>query len=109
MLQGEAVFYNKTLAYYVKDAENRAMYKMPPIDRHVVSVIGDYAEARKRDPQFKRAFDTQMIYFLYLYMFTQNRKEAQRLARLLDYSQLKRSLRFRIKYPRLYRMMRMIK
>ena len=104
MLQGEAVFYNKTLAYYVKDAENRAMYKMPPIEKHVVSVIEDYADARKRNPQFKRAFDTQMIYFLYLYMFTPYKKEAQRLARLLDYSQLKRSLRFRIKYPRLYRM-----
>ena len=109
MLQGEAVFYNKTLAYYVKDAENRAMYKMPPIEKHVVSVIEDYADARKRNPQFKRAFDTQMIYFLYLYMFTPYKKEAQRLAGLLDYSQLKRSLRFRIKYPRLYRMMRMIK
>ena len=109
MLQGDAVFYNKTLAYYVKDAENRAMYKMPPIEKHIVSVIGDYAEVRKRNPQFKRAFDTQMIYFLYLYMFTPYKKEAQRLARLLDYSQLKRSLRFRIKYPRLYRMMRMIK
>lgn len=104
MLQGEAVFYNKTLAYYVKDAENRAMYKMPPIERHIVSVLGDYAEVRKRNPQFKRAFDTQMIYFLYLYMFTPYKKEAQRLARLLDYSQLKRSLRFRIKYPRIYRM-----
>jgi glycosyltransferase involved in cell wall biosynthesis len=109
MLQGDAVFYNKTLAYYVKDAENRAMYKMPPIEKHVVSVIGDYTDARKRNPQFKRAFDTQMIYFLYLYMFTPYKKEAQRLARLLDYNQLKRSLRFRIKYPRLYRMMQMIK
>lgn len=109
MLQGDAVFYNKTLAYYVKDAENRAMYKMPPIEKHIVSVIGDYAEVRKRNPQFKRAFDTQMIYFLYLYMFTPYKKEAQRLAGLLDYSQLKKSLRFRMKYPRLYRMMRMIK
>ena len=104
MLQGEAVFYNKTLAYYVQDAENRAMHKMPPIERHIVSVISDYADARKRNPQFKRAFDTQMIYFLYLYMFTPYKKDAQRLAEMLDYSQLKRSLRFRMKYPRLYRM-----
>lgn len=103
MLQGYAVFYNKTLAYYVKDAENRAMYKMPPIERHVVSVIGDYADARKQNAQFRKAFDTQMIYFLYKYMFTPYKKEAQRLARLLDYCQLKRSLRLRIKYPRIYR------
>jgi len=104
MLQGDAVFFNKTLAYYVKDAENRAMYKMPPIERHIVSVIGDYAEARKSNAQFRKAFDTQMIYFLYQYLFTSYKKEAQRLAELLDYSQLKRSLHFRMKYPRLYRM-----
>ena len=103
MLQGDAVFYNKTLAYYAKDAENRAMYKMPPIEKHIVSVIGDYADARKRNPHFKRAFDTQMIYFLYRYMFTPDKKEAQQLAEMLDYSQLKKSLRFRIKHPRIYR------
>ena len=109
MLQGDAVFFNKTLAYYVKDAENRAMYKMPPIERHIVSVIGDYAEARKSNAQFRKAFDTQMIYFLYQYLFTPYKKEAQRLAELLDYSQLKRSLHFRMKYPRLYRMYERVK
>lgn len=103
MIQGNAVFYNKTLAYYVQDAENRAMYKMPPIEKHVVSVIGDYAEYRKCNAQFRKAFDTQMIYFLYLYMFTPYRKEAQRLAEMLDFSQLKKSLRFRVKYPCVYR------
>lgn len=109
MLQGEAVFYNKTLAYYVKDAENRAMYKMPPIEKHVVSVIGDYSEVRQKNAQFRKAFDTQMIYFLYRYMFTPYRKDAERLAELLDYSQLKKSLRFRMKYPQVYRMYERIK
>lgn len=109
MLQGDAVFYNKTLAYYVQDAENRAMHRMPPIDKHVVSVIGQYAEARKSNAAFRKAFDTQMIYFLYQYMFTPYKKEVKRLAKLLDYSQLKRSMRFRMKYPWLYRMMKMMK
>lgn len=106
MLQGDAVFYNKTLAYYVQDAENRAMRRIPPIDKHVVSVIGQYAEARKSNAAFRKAFDTQMIYFLYVYLFTPYKKEAQRLAKLLDYSQLKWSLRFRMQYPWLYRMMK---
>lgn len=109
MLQGDAVFYNKTLAYYVQDAENRAMHRMPPIDKHVVSVIGQYAEARKNNAAFRKAFDTQMIYFLYQYMFTPYKKEAQRLAKSLDYSQLKRSLRFRMQYPYVYRMYERVK
>ena len=102
MLQGDAVVYNKTLAYYILDAENRAMYKMPPIEKHIVSVISEYAEARANNPQFRKAFDTQMIYFLYRFMFTKDKAKAQDLAKLLDYSQLKWSLRLRMEYPRLY-------
>lgn len=109
MLQGDAVFYNKTLAYYVQDAENRAMYHMPPIDKHIVSIIDQYAEARKNNAAFRKAFDTQMIYFMYEYLFTPYKKEAQRLAEQLDYSQLKRSLHFRMKFPNIYRMMKMMK
>ena len=109
MQQGDAVFYNKTLAYYVKDAENRAMHKMPPIEKHIVSVIGDYAEIRKRNPQFRKAFDTQMIYFLYQYLFTPYKKEAQQLSELLDYSQLKWSLRFRMQHPYLYNCYEIVK
>lgn len=109
MLQGDVVFYNKTLAFYVLDAENRAMCNMPPIEKHIVSVIGDYASARQKNAQFRKAFDTQMVYFLFEYMFTPYKKEAQRLAELLDYSQLKKTLRFRMKFPSLYRMYERIK
>ena len=109
MLQGDAVVYNKTLAYYILDAENRAMRRMPPIDKHIVSVIDSYAEVRKNNAAFRKAFDTQMIYFLYKYMFTPYKKEAQQLAELLDYNQLKRSMRFRMKHPYLYKLIRMIK
>lgn len=109
MLQGDAVFYNKTLAYYVKDAENRAMYHMPPIDKHIVSIIDQYAEARKNNAAFRKAYDTQMIYFLYEYLFTPYKKEAQRLAEQLDYNQLKQSMRFRMKFPYLYRFLKLLK
>lgn len=109
MLQGDAVFYNKTLAYYVQDAENRAMHRVPPIDKHIVSIIDQYTEARKNNAAFRKAFDTQMIYFLYEYLFTPYKNEAQQLAEQLDYSQLKRSMRFRMKHPYLYKLIRMIK
>ena len=109
MLQGDAVFYNKTLAYYVQDAENRAMHRVPPIDKHIVSIIDQYAEARENNAAFRKAFDTQMIYLLYEYLFTPYKKEAQRLAEQLDYSQLKRSLQFRMKQPHIYIMYLKIK
>lgn len=109
MLQGDAVFYNKTLAYYVQDSENRAMHHMPSIEKHIVSIIDQYADIRKNNPKFRKAFDTQMVYFLYQYMFTPYKKEAHRLAELLDYSQLKKTLYFRMKYPCLYRMYEQMK
>ena len=109
ILQGEAVFYTKTLAYYVLDAENRAMHRVQPIEHHVVSVIERYAEARKNNAAFRMAFDTQMAYFLYEYLFTPYKKEAQRLAKLLDYSQLKRSIHFRLKHPYIYRALQKLK
>lgn len=102
MLMGEAVFDSHECAYYRQDTENRAMSYMPPIEHHIVSIIEQYAEDRHNNPLFRKAFDTQMIYFLYQYMFTPYKKEAQRLSRLLDYSQLKFSLRFRMKYPCVY-------
>lgn len=102
MLMGEAVFESHECAYYRQDTENRAMSYMPPIEHHIVSIIEQYAEDRHNNPLFRKAFDTQMIYFLYQYMFTPYKKEAQRLSRLLDYSQLKFSLRFRMKYPCVY-------
>lgn len=108
MNEGECVYDNKKLSYYVTDSENRAMNKVPPIDHHIVSVIDRYREAREANAEFRKAFDTQMAYFLYEYMFTPYKQEAQQLAKLLDYSQLKRSMRFRMKYPWLYRMMKML-
>lgn len=109
MLKGPAVFYNKTLAYYVLDAENRAMNRMPAIENHIVSIIDKYKGYRQQDSAFRKAFDTQMIYFLYEFMFTPYRKQAKQLAKQLDYHQLKWSLHFRMKYPDVYRLLVQLK
>lgn len=109
MLSGDVAFDSHKCAYYRQDAENRAMAQVPPIEKHVVSIIDQYAEARKRNAAFRKAFDTQMIYFLYQYLFTPYKKEALRLAEKLDYSQLKKSLRFRMKHPYLYRLYLILK
>lgn len=105
MHKGPAIFYNKTLAYYVQDAENRAMNNVPPIQKHIVSVIHQYNQYRKKNSSFRKSFDKQMIYFLYEYMFTPYKKEAKMLAALLDYSQLKFTLKLRMYYPRIYKIL----
>ncbi|MBQ0142660.1 MAG: glycosyltransferase family 2 protein [Prevotellaceae bacterium] len=110
MLQGKAVIYNRTLAYYVKDAENRAMNTTPNIKKHIVSKIEAYKEYRMQNADFRKAFDAQMVYFLYPYMLKfKYRKEAKRLAKQLDYSQLKWSMHFRMRCPWLYRLYELVK
>lgn len=91
-------------AYYIQDAENRAMYRVAPLEKHIPYYIDKYADARAKNKEFCRFFDEQMIYRLYPYLFDRNyRKEAQRLAKKLDYSQLKWTMHFRMCYPHLYR------
>lgn len=106
MLKGEVVFDNmREYAYYVQDAENRAMHRVPPIDKHVVSIIDQYETARVSNAAFRKAFDTQMIYFLYQYMFTPYMKTARKISAKLDFPQLKFSLRFRMQCPHIYRLL----
>ena len=91
-------------AYYIQDAENRAMHRIAPLEKHIPYYTEKYAEARAQNAEFRQFFDTEMIYRLYPYMFDRRyRKDAQRIAKLFDYSQLKWTMHFRMKYPYLYR------
>ncbi len=92
-------------AYYIQDAENRAMHRIAPLEKHIPYYMDKYADARARDIEFRRFFDEQMIYRLYPYLFDRNyRKEAKRLAKKLDYSQLKGTMHFRMLFPYLYQL-----
>jgi glycosyltransferase involved in cell wall biosynthesis len=91
-------------AYYIQDAENRAMHREAPLEKHIPYYIDKYACAREKDPKFHRFFDREMIYRLYPYLFIkQYRKEARQLAKKLDYSQLKGTMHFRMLFPYIYR------
>lgn len=91
-------------AYYIQDAENRAMHRVAPFEKHIPYYIDAYARARKENPEFRRFFDQEMIYRLYPYLFIkQYCKEAKQLAKKLDYSQLKGTMHFRMLFPYIYR------
>lgn len=98
-----AVLNEKCVAFYRQDAENRAMHKVIPLEKHIPYYMDKFLEARQQNADFRKFFDTQMIYRLYSYLFdNQYRNEAKRLAKQLDYSQLKWSMHFRMQYPWLY-------
>lgn len=110
LLLGGGAISTKCLAYYVQDSENRAMNRVMPLEKHIPYYIDKYADARANNADFRKFFDTQMVYRLYPYLFEpQYRKDARRLSRKLDYSQLKWSLHFRMVCPHLYRLYERLK
>ena len=92
-------------AYYIQDAENRAMHRVAPLEKHIPYYFDKFEEARRMDKDFRWFFDKEMIYRLYPYLFEkQYRAEARRLAKKMDYSLQKRSMKWRMLFPRLYRL-----
>lgn len=92
-------------AYYIQDAENRAMNRIAPIEKHIPYYIDKFADARARDLEFRRFFDKEMIYRLYPYLFDEKYKqEAKLLAKKMDYSLQKKSMKWRMHWPYLYRL-----
>jgi glycosyltransferase involved in cell wall biosynthesis len=105
LLSGKGAFDNRVLAYYRQDTENRAMNKLIPLEKHIPYFVDKYAEARAKNVDFRRFFDREMIYRLYPYMFDAHyRKEAKRIAKQMDYSLQKWTMKFRMVCPRMYRM-----
>lgn len=110
LLKYDGAYGDKPLAYYRQDSENRAMHRVMPLEKHIPFYMDKFADARAADADFRKFFDTQMVYRLYPYLFTRKyRKQAQRLAKQLDYSQLKWSMHFRMRCPWLYRLYELMK
>lgn len=92
-------------AYYIQDAENRAMHRVAPLEKHIPYYIDKFEDARRADKEFRWYFDKEMIGRLYPYLFEKKyRKEAKRLAKKMDYSLQKKSMRWRMVFPHLYRL-----
>lgn len=105
ILDGGLVVDTKCCAFYRQNTENRAMNKTIPLEKHIPYYIDKYAEARAKDAEFRRFFDKEMIYRLYPYLFDKHyRAKAKRIARQFDYSLQKKSMKWRMHWPYLYRL-----
>ena len=110
LLDGRGAMDSRVFAYYNQDVVDSLMQHSIPLEKHLPFFIDKYSDARKINADFRRFFDEQMVYRLYPYLFDKNYKHmAQRLAKNLDYSLLKRSMKFRMEYPYVYRFLRRIK
>lgn len=110
LLMGNGAWDNRILAYYRQDAENRAMNRLIPLEKHIPYYIDKYSKARGANISFRRYFDREMIYRLYPYLFDKRYKEqAKLLAKKLDYSLQKWTMKFRMICPSLYRIYERIK
>lgn len=105
LLKNGGACYRKPFAYYRQDAENRAMLRVVPMEKFMPYYMDKFGEARAADAIFRKFFDQEMVYRIYPYLFDKRyRKEAKMLAKRLDYSQLKRSMWFRLHLPHMYRL-----
>lgn len=110
LLTGKGVVDSRVLAYYRQDAENRAMNRVIPLEKHIPFYIDKYADARANNKEFRRFFDREMIYRLYPYLFVkQYHKQAKELAKQLDYSLQKWTMKFRMNWPHFYKVYTKIK
>ena len=104
LLFGGGVYCSKCLAFYVQDAENRAMNKAIPFEKHLPFYIEKYTESRKNNLEFRKYFDEQCLYRLFPYTgIRKYRKDLKRVLRQIDFSLQKPSMRLRFMFPRLYK------
>jgi len=100
---GKLAFYNQTFVYYVQDSENRAMHRMPLLEKYIPFYIDKYKEEREKNVSFRKFCDDELARRLYPYLFdSETKKIAQDLLRRIDWKLLKPSLYWRMRFPRLY-------
>lgn len=103
ILDGGLVQDNRCCAFYRMDSENRAMHRYPVIDKQIFYYVDKFESAREGNADFRKFFDEQMVYRLYPYLLDKRyRKEARKIAKKFDYSQLKWSMHFRMLFPWTY-------
>jgi len=104
LLNGKGAIDNTTVfAYYVQDAENRAMNRIIPFESHIPFFIEKYEKERMANKSFRKFCDQELLYRLFQYALVPDyKKEVRRVLKQVDFSLQKKSMRWRFFFPRLY-------
>ena len=106
LLNYPVVFYNKTLAYYRIDAENRAMYKEIPLQYFLPYFIEKYDTYRFQNPDFRKFINRFCLEAVFPhYVINKKNPDVIRIMKGIDLSEQKWTYRFRFLFPGLFRFM----
>lgn len=111
LLKYKGVYYDKPLAYYVQDSENRLYLKHVPIDKNWVNYLDRYKSERMKDITFRKYIDKLMAAELVKYLDSQEyhhnndlRQRVKYLRSELDFNVLPVKTRIRLIAPWLFRL-----
>lgn len=103
-LEYPGAYYEKTLAYYEQESENRAMTRFKPFEKHLPFYIEKYDAYRAADRDFRFFFDRECLYRIFQYTgMKQYKADLRRVLSKIDFSLQKKSMRLRFLFPGIYR------
>ena len=107
MLQYPAAYYNKSLAIYRFDEDNRLMNKQILLEKLYICYFEKYAEYRHNNSQFRHFIDKECMWWLYPYFVkSPDDKDVQRILKQINLKEYKWSFRLRFRFPFIYRLIK---
>ncbi len=107
ILEYGGAFYNKCLAYYRQDAENRLMKQNIALDKLYIFYFEKYKNYRNENVDFRHFIDQECMWWLFPY-YAENPSDENvlRILKQIDLNEYKWSFRFRFKFPKLYKILK---
>lgn len=107
ILEYGGAFYNKCLAYYRQNAENRLMKQNIALDKLYIFYFEKYKKYREENSDFRHFIDQECLWWLFPY-YAENPSDENvlRILKQIDLNEYKLSFRFRFKFPELYKILK---
>ncbi len=106
ILNYNVVFYNKTLAYYKIDAENRAMDNQIPLNKFLPFYIEKYSDFRKSNKEFRKFFDRFCLGAIFPYYSKKEYKaDVNRIVKQIDFSLQPFRWKLQFMFPHLFNLL----
>lgn len=105
MLNYPAAYYNKSLAVYRFDFENRLMKKHVDLKKLYICNFEKYTAYRPQNADFSHFIDQECMWWLYQFRLAgTDKSDIERILSMIDLDEYKSSFKFRFKHPKIYKM-----
>src|SRR5574344_5605 len=107
MLHYPAAYYNKSLAIYRFDEDNRLMHKQILLEKLYICYFEKYAEYRHNNSAFRHFIDQECLWWLYpYYKQSPQDKDVQRILKQINLDEYKWTFKLRFSYPFIYNLLK---